>query len=361
MMNSSFIVHRSHLHQHASAVSFIIPMWRADLYRALAEALAEPPDWLALPGCEWPLFECAVRLAPVSEAARRGAEAMAEVRAASLAARRERYAALFVGSGRPRFWLYESAFLTGRLLGPATFAVEKLYRAAGLDPVGAELPDHASLELSFLAHLAEQPADGAESTGPNASTKSERDFIEQHAGRWLPDLGRALARSGDEIYAPIGQLLAEWLEERARGRVAGDKAHVILHHTSRFTRLPFIPQHESCSLCGFCVQVCPVHALAISETASDTALVLNAAACVGCGKCERVCTSGALTLAPSGDEQPPSAAWLSLRSSPRVICKGCGEPMTSCAELDFVAAQIGKPAWLAYCMECRPAILEMQR
>jgi ferredoxin len=103
-----------------------------------------------------------------------------------------------------------------------------------------------------------------------------------------------------------------------------------------------------------------VRALVISETASDTALVLNAAACVGSGKCERVCTSRALTLAPSGDEQPPSAAWLSLRSSPRVVCRGCGEPMTSRAELDFVAAQIGKPAWLDYCMECRPAILEMQ-
>jgi TorA maturation chaperone TorD len=129
-------------------------MMRADLYHLLAEALAEPPEWLARAGREWPLYDLVVSLAPESDAAQGAVEALAEVRAEALAARRQRYTALFVGPGRPRVWLYESAFLNGRILGPETFAVERAYRAAGVEPIGAELPDHASLELAFLAQLA---------------------------------------------------------------------------------------------------------------------------------------------------------------------------------------------------------------
>lgn len=329
---------------------------RPRLYHALAEALAEPPDWLALPGRAWPLFESAQRLAPESEAARNAIGAIAEIRAKPLAARRARYHALFVGPGRPRFWLYESAHRSGRLLGPETFAVEKLYRAAGLEVAGSELPDHASLELAFLAHLAEQAAD-----------RSERWFIEQHAGRWLPELGRALARSGDEVYAPIGQVLAEWLEERAGCRVtsvvnaAARRPRIAPRPMLHTPHLPILAEAESCTLCGFCVQVCPTRALAIYETASETTLALNAAACVGCGRCERFCTAHALEMKPVPREQPSVGSWKVLRQSPRALCRGCGTPMVSRAELGFVAAHIGHPMWLDYCAECRPLLMERQR
>ncbi len=327
-----------------------MPLFRARsrMYQALAEALAEPPDWLALSGCKWPLFECAVRLAPTSEAARRATESLAQVRAESLAARRARYAALFAGPGGPRFWLYESAALTGRVLGAETFVVERLYRDAGLETEGAELPDHASLELAFLAHLAEN----VETTGPVVSTDMERNFIARHAGRWLPQLGRALARSGDEVYAPIGRLLADWLEERSRRRVAGDEGHVT-HHASRIARLPVIPQAESCTLCGFCAQVCPVQALAVCETDAETTLLLLPAACVGCGKCQLVCDAGALEMTQLREGLLPVGNWGALCQSPRARCRDCGQPTVSTAELDFVASRIGHPAWLDYCSNCR--------
>ncbi len=365
-MNPFFIIHRS---------SFIIPTVRADLYSALAEALAEPPEWLAAPGREWALFEIATRLA----ADARCLSALAEIRAEPLAGRRKRYAALFVGSGRPQFWLYESAFLAGRILGPDTFAVEKLYRAAGLDTLGAELPDHASMELAFLAHLA---GHGAE--------EAERGFIEKHAGRWLPELGRALARSGDEVYAPIGQLLADWLMERKCGMMNAEcgmparraEAHspFIIHHSSfRIQKLPAITQLDSCTLCGFCVQVCPTRALAIRETSAETNLVLNAGACVSCGKCQQICETEALKLTPHPPSPLPVRTPLRcasgtlresaeqergsivLRESPRAACPSCGQPTISRAELDFVAAQIGHPAWLDYCLDCRPQLMENPR
>ena len=315
--------------------------FRADLYHALAEALADPPDWLARPGREWPLFESAVRLTTVSAAARRAVETLAEVPAESLAARRARYATLFVGTGRHQLWLYESAALSGQLLGPETWAVEKLYHAAGLDTIGAELADHASLELAFLSHLA---------AGGHASI--ERSFIAQHAGRWLPDVGRAMLRSGDPVYAPIGQLLADWLFEAPHPRRA--------HTQSSCRRVPVILAAAACTLCGFCVQVCPTRALAVHETEDMTALLLSNSMCMGCGKCERVCETHALAIQSSGEVRS-STEWRVLRQSPRARCRGCEQPMVSRAELEFVAGQIGRPAWLEYCPDCRPYVMENLR
>ncbi|MBI5293356.1 MAG: molecular chaperone TorD family protein [Chloroflexi bacterium] len=339
---------------------------RSRVYHALAEALAEPPDWLALPGCEWPLFECAVRLAPTSEAARRAAESLSQVRAESLAARRARYAALFAGPGGPRFWLYESAALTGRLLGAETFVVERLYRDAGLETEGAELPDHASLELAFLAHLAEN----VETTGPVVSTDMERNFIARHAGRWLPQLGQALSHSADEVYGPIGRLLADWLTEakcKMQNAECGMRAeahspfiiqHSHLHqHASavsfRIQKLPVIPRAESCTLCGFCAQVCPVRALAVRESDAETTLLLLPAACVGCGKCQLVCDAGALEMTQLREGSLSAGEWGALCQSPRARCRDCGQPTVSTAELAFVASRIGHPAWLDYCPDCR--------
>ncbi|MBI5051657.1 MAG: molecular chaperone TorD family protein, partial [Chloroflexi bacterium] len=272
-----------------------------------------------------------------------------------------RYNSLFVGTGRPRFWLYESAYLN-RLFGPETFAVAKIYRAAGLETVGAELPDHISNELAFLEHLARSAETRflGESgflpfgIGQDEILSEEKKFIEDHAGRWLPNLGRALAGSGDEVYAPIGQLLAHWMEEIAR-QCGIQKAECgrtpIVHHSSfHIPKLPNIAQSDRCTLCGFCVQVCPTRALLIRETQNETALVLKEAACIRCGKCERICESQALTMSPAFNS---SSGVIPLRQSSRVECRGCGEPMVSQAEFDFVTAQIGHPTWLDYCLECR--------
>ncbi|MEK9162043.1 MAG: molecular chaperone TorD family protein, partial [Chloroflexota bacterium] len=181
---------------------------RADLYHYLAEAFADPPEWLTLAGSEWHLYEIASDTECLKDT--QCLKKIANIPAESFAARRTRYNSLFVGTGRPRFWLYESAYLN-RLFGPETFAVAKIYRAAGLEIVGAELPDHISNELAFLEHLARigqeeilAPSQnvGAHPCGrpvgqaqglplPQIIEKTqilpeEKKFIEDHAGRWLP-------------------------------------------------------------------------------------------------------------------------------------------------------------------------------
>ena len=100
---------------------------RSELYTALAEALADPPDWLALPGSEWPLYTISGRMAISSPDVRRSIAKMERIPAEPMAVRRERFDALFSGPGRPRFWLYESLYRSGKLFGPETMEVESIY------------------------------------------------------------------------------------------------------------------------------------------------------------------------------------------------------------------------------------------
>ncbi|MEK7440857.1 MAG: 4Fe-4S binding protein, partial [Chloroflexota bacterium] len=113
-----------------------------------------------------------------------------------------------------------------------------------------------------------------------------------------------------------------------------------------------------CTLCGFCAQVCPTHALLIRETQNETTLVLKEAACIRCGKCERICETQALTMQPAVKDFNSSSGLIALRQSSRVECRGCGEPMVSQAEFNFVTAQIGHPTWLDYCLDCRVLVME---
>jgi nitrate reductase assembly molybdenum cofactor insertion protein NarJ len=289
-----------------------------------------------------------MRLAQASEDARRAVEALAQVRAAPIDARRKRYTKLFAGPSRPQFWLYESMHFSGRLPGSQTFAVQALYRAAGLNVEGAELPDHASMELAFLAFLAERAA-GDQRAGE--WRRIERLFIKRHAGRWLPALGHALARANDEVYAPIGRMLFAFMNEMLRPP----------QRKIRAQRIPMIELSEACTLCGFCVQVCPTHALIIRETGDETALTLNPSACVACNKCEHVCETHAIKMEPTTENVQLAGTWSMLRSSPRAKCAACGQPLVSQAEIDFVAVRIGNPSWLQYCPECRPLVLEERR
>ena len=315
---------------------------RADLYLALAEALAEPPPWLAMPGPQWPLFACAEKLAPASAAAARAVAAISQIRPEPMRERRARHKSLFRSEGPPGFWMHESPYRSGQLLGPEMLEVERLYRAAGLRLASSALPDHASVELAFLGHLARRADSDPERAGQ--WRQMEKLFLKKHAGCWLPATGRAIAASGDAVYTPIGTLLADWLEEALQTPARKLAAR----------RLPVVAQ-AACTLCGFCSQVCPARALVIDENDSETVLLLSPARCYGCGKCVRACAASAMTTCqPHQDEASTVRGdWQILRRSPRANCPACGEPTVSRAELDFVARQLGHPRWLEYCWRCR--------
>ncbi len=324
---------------------------QAELYYLLAETLVEPPLWLAEAGTGWPLFAVVAQLAQLTEsrAARRAVEAIRAIPAEDISIRQRRYRLVTTGAGGAPLSLYESMHREGKLYGPSTLAVMQIYHIAGLEPDGAELPDHASVELSFLGWMADKaaasPADAANWQG------LARKFIAVHAAEWLPTVGQTLAFSDDAVYAPIGYLLVDWLKEAARPprpKRAKTKACNL--------RLPVIPDGDACTLCGFCVQVCPTQALLIKETGTETGLILKPLECISCGKCERVCEYDALIMQKTGDtvRTEPHA----LRVSERVACAHCGTPMVSAAELNAIAVMLGeRPQWLNYCMECRPLFM----
>ncbi len=302
---------------------------RAEMYAVLAEVLAEPPEWICQPGREWPLFELASRLLPDSSAL----ADLASIQAETWPERQARYTAL--SAGQPSHWLYESAFLTGRILGEATFAVAKCYSQAGLQVEGSQLPDGAAPELAFLAFLVEKN-----------NLPAEQDFLKQHACRWLPALGNSLVQGGDPLYAAVGQLLSDWITLASRP--------LTLAVETSTSRRPVLLDQAACSLCGFCAQRCPTGALTIRETDLQTGLVLATDSCNGCGRCVRACEMrpSLLSMQVAGELQL-SAAPIALRISTRVVCVKCGKPMVSQAEMDFVISKIGHPGWLDYCEECR--------
>ncbi len=318
----------------------------ARLFQALAEILAAPPEWSTLPGDEWPLLADILDIARNDENQRDGlyaiARELAQIPPETLAGRKARYKSLFTEAAHIDLHLYESMARYGSLISPATHALRAVYKAAGLTVRGTELPDHASVELSFLSHLSAQEA--MADVNSRQWRQARRLFIKYHAGAWLPALGRTLTQTQDMVYSPVGKLLTYALSP-----------HQAQHRKSTRTKgkLPELEDAATCNLCGFCVQVCPSQALVIHETDTVTTLSITDSACLACNRCSQICSTQALKL---GEQQPDNAQRV-LRESPRVHCLGCGEPMVSQAEWDTVSSQLGVPDWLRYCLDCRPLLM----
>ncbi len=320
------------------------PALLSTLYGSLAEALADTagvtvPDWLARPGREWPLFEPAMRLseATPSPLLAKAVNDLSDLPGASLHDSLATWKKLLIGNGHSPLAVYESMYRNGRLLGPVMFAVKTEYQAVGLEVEGPELPDHIAVELEFLSFLTEQEAKKGRSARRWGQVR--RKFIKNHAAQWMPAVGQQLVSTNDPVWRALGQLL---------------ESVITLPETTPSSRyregLPVIHETNRCSLCGFCVQVCPVQALCIGENAEATTLFLLPDLCIQCRKCEQICGEKVLVLEKAGLSIEP----IMLRQSPRVVCPGCNQATVSKAELSAVATRLGEyPKWLNYCMECR--------
>ena len=341
-------------------------------YSGLAETFASPelaflPNWMAMPGDNWPFFDEATHLSSISDSTdwKKAVKAMQDTPGSTIETRRQEYEQLFIGSTHPPIWLYEAHYVDGRLLGPSSFNVSKLYAQNGLEVEGSELPDHASMELAFLAFLVHQESLSAGTAQAQTWMVTRKAFIKEHAGVWLPLVGKALIESGYPAWTAIGYLLIASLTDENKGS----------KHKAFPTQLPknIVPRIErvnhgnpgsvrECILCGFCVQICPTHALAIHEDKQTTSLWLSVPNCIHCQKCMHVCPEHVIEMVPENSEvenrfvfagkQQTSQKYL-LYESPRVACPKCGESTVSRAELEYVIRCIGHPNWLDYCANCR--------
>jgi TorA maturation chaperone TorD/Fe-S-cluster-containing hydrogenase component 2 len=316
----------------------------AEVYQSLAEvfdqtSVERAPQWILLPGVEWPLLSTVVDLAEQRPSLNleEAIKAIISVGERSADEFHRQYQTLFIGSGNPPIWLYESYYLDGRIPGPSTFAVKKLYSDAGLETIGAELPDQASIEWAFLAHLAEM--EGQDSENGEIWRSAQRLFIKNHLMRWYPTVVRGLIRSGYSVWIAIGRICEAVLELNSGKGIK----------TTPQLNPPSIQDEDECTLCGFCVQECPTQALQVHEDDQTTAIWLSPSLCNGCKQCVQVCPEFVLSLSGQfdGDEK------ILLRKSPRSICPGCGKPTISEAELAFVNARLENPKWVTFCLECR--------
>jgi TorA maturation chaperone TorD len=107
----------------------------------------------------------------------------------------------------------ESGYLDprGQAAGWIVAQLEHAYAAAGLRlaSTAQELPDHAAVELEFMAFLCDQEAQAWEAAALAVGLQMlERQgaFLKQHLGRWFPTCARQLAGTeGAGIYAVIAE------------------------------------------------------------------------------------------------------------------------------------------------------------
>ena len=308
-------LHARSLVYHALAEALYEPEPEAELHRSLLVATPQAAQTLSSPACQ------------------KAALALASMPKAATADLRQRYVRVTRNSARRPLALYESLFREGRLMGQATIAAGECYRKAGIATDNGELPDHASVELTFLGYLTEAQADtSGDSLLVSRLRTEERAFLRAHPGGWLPDVGRQLAAADDPFYTAVGSFLSEFLDEELTGSRT---------RQSKRSGLPVLAEAAECNLCGLCVGTCPLKALGVVENENETALALDVSRCVGCMRCLRGCPQGVLSESAVGQTPSNRADSVQiLRRSARAHCPVCGAPTVSQAELDAVFAAL---------------------
>ncbi len=129
---------------------------------------------------------------------------------------------LFLGPGT-HISAHESVFVevddgVGGLWGEKTVEVKKFIETVGLS-YGSDftgIPDHISVELEFLQKLAEWEAGKwAESDAESAlyCLGVEKRFIEEHLGKWVPELCDKVAAQADlPFYRAMAGVTKEFIE-----------------------------------------------------------------------------------------------------------------------------------------------------
>jgi len=143
---------------------------------------------------------------------------------------------------------YESAYVDSAAApGWTAVEVERKYAAAGLSlaPSLHEVPDHAAVELEFMAFLCDQESSAWKAQRLKEGIKAlkqQATFLEQHLGRWFPAFARRVAaKDNGEIYAPLART-AEAFISHDRGLVEalvdGFESRVDTHPRDSVSKAP---------------------------------------------------------------------------------------------------------------------------
>ncbi len=93
----------------------------------------------------------------------------------------------------------------------------RFYNYFGLTAGGApgnELPDHLSTQFEFMYYLCEQAAE-CQLAGEDADDylRAQRDFLNRHAGQWVPQLNSRLQEhKAPPYYRAVGELMQRFIQ-----------------------------------------------------------------------------------------------------------------------------------------------------
>ncbi len=189
---------------------------RSGLYGFLAEVFRAEPTPDLLGRIEDPGFAVVLEAA----GAHMGEELAGQPEGALLEDLAIEYTRLFLGPGR-HVRPYAATYLDGpgaSLCGPSAIWARDFMEAAGfaLAPGHRNLPDHVSVELEFMARMAAREAEALEA-GDAATARQfrniQRDFLENHLGRWLPRFcGHAAEHAELSFYRELARLAGHFLD-----------------------------------------------------------------------------------------------------------------------------------------------------
>lgn len=144
------------------------------------------------------------------------AESLAATPAADVADRlAEEYTRLFVGPPSPRVNLYESYYLTGRVLDRPLADVRQFLAAVGIarDEGYAEPEDFVAFELEVMRRLVERQAAAPDRRAETRAVEDQIAFLTRHLLVWAPAAAGDLARAaGTGVYWGVGRLLEGFLD-----------------------------------------------------------------------------------------------------------------------------------------------------
>ncbi len=130
------------------------------------------------------------------------------------------YTRLFLGPG-PHVHPYAGVYLSGEgasLCGPEAVWARDFMEEAGfvIAPAQRDLPDHVGIELEFMHKMTEREAqalDRADLAEAASSQRIQKQFLEQHLGRWLPQFcDKAMERAVHPFYRELAGLAKSFLE-----------------------------------------------------------------------------------------------------------------------------------------------------
>lgn len=265
------------------------------------------------------------------------------------------YRRLFLGPGRPVVSPYESVHLEGQLMGASAARVVESYAEANLrlSPDEHELPDHVSIELAFMAYLAEQ-----EQCDPDQAEvwrERQRRFLLDHLGRWLPLFCQKVEASRmHPFYSEAAQI--------TRQLVGSDMAEFLPSvRKRRYANICLEVDRARCTLCSLCTDGCPKDALHVASTPAQLSLLFDPSHCNGCRVCLRLCPEQAINLKRNPPQDFPVLATKQVVAvADRAVCPECHRPHVAEPWLDRLAERMGGGAFalhtLRLCPFCKVAV-----